>query len=54
LSFNTHELWKGIELSAGIYNLLDTEHVYPAAQEHLQATLQQDGRTYRGKFTVRF
>ncbi|HVF16695.1 MAG TPA: TonB-dependent receptor [Steroidobacteraceae bacterium] len=54
LSFNTHDLWKGIELSAGIYNLLDTEHVYPAAQEHLQTTLEQDGRTYRGKLTVRF
>jgi iron complex outermembrane receptor protein len=54
LSFNTHELWKGIELSAGIYNLLDAEHAYPAAEEHLQTTLRQDGRTYRAKLTVRF
>jgi outer membrane receptor for ferrienterochelin and colicins len=42
------------ELSAGIYNLFDTEYAYPAAQEHVQDVIEQDGRTFRVKFTRGF
>ena len=54
LSVNTRDLWNGVELSVGVYNLLNARDAFAGAEEHAQAVLTQDGRTYRGKFTVRF
>jgi outer membrane receptor for ferrienterochelin and colicins len=54
LTLNTHELWSGVELTAGIYNLLDKERRFPGAEEHVQETLPQEGRTYGGRFLVKF
>jgi len=54
LTLNTHELWSGVELTAGIYNILDEERRFPGAEEHAQDTLQQEGRTYGGRFIVKF
>jgi len=54
LTLNTHELWSGVELTAGVYNILDEERRFPGAEEHVQETLQQEGRTYGGRFIVRF
>lgn len=54
LTLNTHELWRGVELTAGVYNLLDEERRFPGAEEHAQETLQQEGRTYGGRFIVKF
>jgi iron complex outermembrane receptor protein len=46
--------FKGLELSASIYNLLDTEYGYPASSDHLQDIITQDGRSFRIKVTYRF
>lgn len=54
LTLNTHELWSGVELTAGVYNLLDDERRFPGAEEHVQETLPQEGRTYGGRFIVKF
>lgn len=53
-TLNTHELWSGIELTAGVYNAFDVDHPFPGAQEHAQDILQQEGRTYGGRVIVRF
>jgi outer membrane receptor for ferrienterochelin and colicins len=54
LSFTTDKLWSDIELSASINNVFSADHVYPAAEEHLQDTLELNGRTFEGKLVVRF
>jgi outer membrane receptor for ferrienterochelin and colicins len=54
LTLNTHELWSGVELTAGIYNILDEDRRFPGAEEHVQETLPQEGRTYGGRFLVKF
>jgi iron complex outermembrane receptor protein len=43
-----------LEVSAGIYNLLDTDYAYPGFGEHVQDALEQDGRALRVKLTYRF
>jgi outer membrane receptor for ferrienterochelin and colicins len=53
-TLNTHELWSSVELTAGVYNILDSDRRFPAAEEHQQTTLQQEGRTYGGRFIVKF
>jgi outer membrane receptor for ferrienterochelin and colicins len=50
----SHDLVKNLELSASVYNLFDTQYSNPAAGEHLQDTILQDGRTFRVKLTYRF
>ncbi len=47
-------LWKGLELSASIYNLFDVHYGYPGAAEHTQDVIGQDGRTFRLKLTYHF
>lgn len=54
LTLNTHELWSRVELTAGVYNILDEDRRFPGAEEHVQETLQQEGRTYGGRFIVKF
>jgi outer membrane receptor for ferrienterochelin and colicins len=54
LTLNTHELWSGVELTAGVYNILDEDRRFPGAEEHVQETLPQEGRTYGGRFIVKF
>ncbi|WP_322110982.1 TonB-dependent receptor plug domain-containing protein [Steroidobacter gossypii] len=53
-SLSTHDLWSKVELTAGVYNLLDEQRWFPSAEEHVQPRLQQEGRTYGGKIVVRF
>jgi outer membrane receptor for ferrienterochelin and colicins len=53
-TLNTHELWSGVELTAGVYNILDEDRRFPGAEEHVQETLPQEGRTYGGRFIVKF
>ena len=50
----SQRFFKGLEASASIYNLFDTRYYYPAAGEHLQDQLEQDGRSFRVKLTYRF
>ena len=53
-TLNTHELWSGLELTAGVYNIFDEDRRFPGAEEHVQQTLQQEGRTYGGRFVFKF
>lgn len=54
LMLNARSLWNRFELHAGVYNLFDNKHWMPAAEEHAQSMLQQEGRTYMGRLTARF
>jgi outer membrane receptor for ferrienterochelin and colicins len=54
LTLFTQRIVKGLEASASVYNLLDTKYYYPAAAEHLQDQIEQDGRGFRVKLTYRF
>ncbi|HKQ62835.1 MAG TPA: TonB-dependent receptor [Candidatus Polarisedimenticolaceae bacterium] len=38
---------EGLQLSLSAYNLFDRRYADPAAEEHVQSTIQQDGRSYR-------
>jgi iron complex outermembrane receptor protein len=42
------------QFEAGVYNLFDTHYAYPGAEDHVQDTIAQDGRTFRIKLTRRF
>ena len=50
----SQNLIKNLDVSAGIYNLLDKTYYQPASNFHFQNAIQQDGRTYRVKLTYRF
>ena len=50
----SREIVKGLEVSASVYNLFDTQYGYPGAGDHLQDVLRQDGRSFRLKMTYRF
>ncbi|WP_165919082.1 TonB-dependent receptor plug domain-containing protein [Sulfuritortus calidifontis] len=54
LTLTSSKLAKGLEVSAGIYNLFDQDCVDPGSDEHSQALLHQDGRTWRLKLGYRF
>lgn len=42
------------EASLSIYNVFNTAYRFPGGGEHLQDTLQQNGRTFRAKVTFHF
>jgi len=44
----------GLELSASVYNLLNTSYGYPGAEDHVQDVLAQEGRTFWLKLSRRF
>jgi outer membrane receptor for ferrienterochelin and colicins len=48
------ELVKGLELSAGVYNLFDQRYRDPAADDFTQNSIPQHGRSFRVKLTYRF
>lgn len=51
----THSgLFKGCELSMGLYNIFDQRYADPASTEHAMDSIQQTGRTYRLQATYRF
>ena len=50
----SQNLVKNLELSASIYNLLDTHYSDPSTRFHEQDMIERDGRTYRLKLTYRF
>ena len=55
---NASVLWStplnGIDLSFNVYNLFDSDIDQPAATEHDQNVIRQDGRTFRLQLTYRF
>jgi iron complex outermembrane receptor protein len=54
LVFSSRRLIKGFGLIAGIYNLFDKKYGHPASLEHLEDTIEQDGRSYRIKISYGF
>jgi iron complex outermembrane receptor protein len=54
VSFQTAPRKNGFQFEAGVYNVFDTRYAYPGAEDHLQDTITQDGRTFRLKVTRRF
>jgi outer membrane receptor for ferrienterochelin and colicins len=54
LTLFSQELIKGLDLSVGVYNLLDRDYSDPATPFHKQDLLARDGRTFRLKATYRF
>ncbi len=55
LTIFSHDLFvKNLEMSAGVYNLLDNHYYEPSSNFHLEPYIQQDGITFRVKLTYRF
>jgi iron complex outermembrane receptor protein len=50
----SQNIFKNLDISASIYNLLDRHYVDPATQFHVQQVIPQDGRTFGVKLTYRF
>ena len=50
----SQNLVKNLDVSASIYNLLDTKYYEPASNFHVQNAIQQDGISFRIKMTYRF
>jgi outer membrane receptor for ferrienterochelin and colicins len=54
LTVFSQKIVKGVEASFGAYNLFDAKYADPAAEEHRQNALDQNGRNLRLKFTYHF
>jgi outer membrane receptor for ferrienterochelin and colicins len=54
LTLFSKDLYKGLEASLSIYNIFDTIYYDPGGTEHIQDRLEQNGRSFRLKFTYRF
>jgi len=50
----SRNLLKNLELSGSVYNLFNSKYFVPAGGEHRLSSIEQDGRTFRVKATVRF
>ncbi|MEO1356409.1 MAG: hypothetical protein AAFW48_11560, partial [Pseudomonadota bacterium] len=48
------QLAPNLEMSASVYNLFDRRYADPAGPEQPQPSIEQDGRTFRVKFTYTF
>jgi iron complex outermembrane receptor protein len=54
LTLYGRKILPGLEFSASVYNLLDKRFRDPVSAAHLQDTIEQDGRGFRGKLTCSF
>lgn len=54
LTLLSQHLLKGLELSAGIYNLFDEKYGDPGSEEHVENLIYQDGINFRLKATYSF
>jgi outer membrane receptor for ferrienterochelin and colicins len=54
LNLFSQKVVKGLEASFGAYNLFNRKYADPGAADHLQNSLEQDGRNLRLKFTYHF
>jgi len=50
----SRELVRNLELSAGVYNLLDSRYRTPVGADYVPESVEQIGRTFRVKVTYRF
>jgi len=48
------KIFRNLDLSFSVYNVLDKKYSNPASREHVQSDIEQDGRTFRLKATYRF
>jgi outer membrane receptor for ferrienterochelin and colicins len=57
LTLLSRNVWKGVELSASVYNLFNQRYFDPGSLDHLSngvKRIQQDGTTFRLKATWAF
>jgi iron complex outermembrane receptor protein len=54
LTLFTQNWVKGLELSAGVYNLFDERYFDPGSDVHIQNGIEQDGLTFRFKLNYEF
>lgn len=54
LTLTCENALNNLDLQVGIFNVFDTQYAHPASGEHLQDTLEQDGRTVGFKLNYRF
>src|SRR5207249_2175803 len=54
LTLLSRDLAPGLDLTAGVYNLLGSRYGDPGSTEHLQDVILQDGRTLRLGIAWRF
>ncbi len=54
VTFLSRRLAKGLDLSASVYNVFDKKYGDPGGPQHLQDTIEQDGRNVRLKVTWGF
>lgn len=54
LTLFSHNIIKGLEFSASIYNLLDKDYFDPAPTFHRQDLIPRDGRVFRFKLAYRY
>jgi outer membrane receptor for ferrienterochelin and colicins len=47
MSFLSAPVAGGFQLSASVLNLFDRRYAYPGAEDHVQDTIEQDGRAFR-------
>ncbi|HKQ13174.1 MAG TPA: TonB-dependent receptor [Steroidobacteraceae bacterium] len=48
------QLLPGLEVSVGVFNLLDAHYGYPGSADNVQDIIEQNGRSVQGKITYRF
>ncbi len=54
LTLYAPRVWKGLDLSATLYNLFDQRYFDPVSTEHRQDAIRQDGIAFRVKATYSF
>jgi outer membrane receptor for ferrienterochelin and colicins len=54
LTLLTEKLLRGLEVSIGVYNVLDERYAYPGSADNIQDVIEQNGRSVQGKLTYRF
>jgi iron complex outermembrane receptor protein len=54
LTLHARELFRGMEFSATVRNLLGAKYADPGAAEHAQGEIEQDGMTFQLKLTWKF
>ena len=50
----SQNLFKNLDASVGVYNLLNNQYSVPSTRFHVQSAIQQDGINFRLKLTYRF
>ncbi|HPC65642.1 MAG TPA: TonB-dependent receptor, partial [Anaerohalosphaeraceae bacterium] len=54
LTLTYDNVLNNLDMQLGLYNLFDVKYEHPGFIEHLQDTIEQDGRTFGIKLTYRF